>query len=59
VFEKRMLSRRYVTRDEATGDWKILQNEELHKLYPLHKYNWNDDVKEVLIGMACSTNGGR
>jgi hypothetical protein len=34
VFENRVLRRIYGTkRDEVTGDWRKLHNEELHNLY--------------------------
>jgi hypothetical protein len=34
VFEKRVLRRIFGSkRDEVTGDWRMLHNEELHKLY--------------------------
>jgi hypothetical protein len=34
VFEKRLLRRIFgPKRDEVTGDWRKLHNEELHKLY--------------------------
>jgi hypothetical protein len=34
VFENRVLTRIFgLSRDEATGDWKKLHNEELHNLY--------------------------
>jgi hypothetical protein len=45
-------------RDEVTGDWTKLHNEELHNLYSLPN-NYNDQVKEVKKGRACITNGGR
>jgi hypothetical protein len=36
VFENRMLRRIFdPKRDEVTGDWRKLHNEELHKLYSL------------------------
>jgi hypothetical protein len=35
VFEKRVLTRIFGRkRDEATGEWRKLHNEELHNLYP-------------------------
>jgi hypothetical protein len=35
VFEKRVLRRMFGTnRDEVTGEWRKLHNEELHDLYP-------------------------
>jgi hypothetical protein len=36
VFENRMLRRIFgLKRDEVTGDWRKLHNEELHNLYSL------------------------
>jgi hypothetical protein len=44
VFEKRVLRRIFgPKRDEVTGDWRKLNNEELHNLYEMRR--------------ACSTNG--
>jgi hypothetical protein len=42
-------------RDEVTGDWRKLHNEELHNLYSSHKQN--DQVKEDEMSRECSTNG--
>jgi hypothetical protein len=56
VFENRVLRRIFgPKRDEVTGDWRKLHNEELHNLYSSpSKIRM---VKEDEIGMACSTNG--
>jgi hypothetical protein len=49
VFENRVLRSIFgPKRDEVTGDWRKLHNEELHRLY---------QVKEDEMGRACSTNG--
>jgi hypothetical protein len=51
VFENRVLRRIFgPKRDEVTGDWRKLHNEELHNLYFLHKQN--DQVKEDEMGRA-------
>jgi hypothetical protein len=35
VFENRVLRRMFGSRrDEVTGDWRKLHNEELHNMYP-------------------------
>jgi hypothetical protein len=53
VFENRMLRRIFGSkRDEVTGYWRKLHNEELYNLY---NYNYQD--KEDEMGRACSTNG--
>jgi hypothetical protein len=51
VFENRVLRRIFgPKRDEVTGGWRKLHNEELHNLYP-------SQVKEDEMGRKCSTNG--
>ena len=40
-------------RDEVTGEWRRLRNEELYALYPT-KYNSGDQVKKTWMGRACS-----
>jgi hypothetical protein len=56
VFESRVLRRILGSkRDEVTGEWRKLHNEEHHVI--LAKDNQNDQVKEDEIGTACSTNG--
>jgi hypothetical protein len=44
-------------RDEVTGGWRKLHNEELHNLYSSPSIN--DQVKEDEMGSACSTNRGK
>jgi hypothetical protein len=55
VFEKSVLRRIFgPKRDEATGGWRQLHNEEFHNSYsPPSRM-----IKEDEIGRACSTNGG-
>jgi hypothetical protein len=42
-------------RDEVTGGWRKLHNEELHNLYSA-KYNYDDRGKEDEMSRAYSTN---
>jgi hypothetical protein len=54
VFENRVLRRIFEPkRDEVTGEWRKLHNEELRDLY-----NSNNQVEEDEMGGPCSTNGG-
>jgi hypothetical protein len=59
VFGKRVQKRIFeLKRDEITGGWRELHNEELCKSYCLpNKYNENDLVKEYEMGRARSTYG--
>jgi hypothetical protein len=51
VSENRVLRRLFgPRRDEVTGGWRKLHNEELHN-------SWNDQVKEDGMGRACSAHG--
>jgi hypothetical protein len=53
VFGNRVLRRTFaLKRDEVTGGWRKLDNEELHNLY-----NWNDQDKEDKMGRVRSTHG--
>jgi hypothetical protein len=55
VFENRVLRRIFgPKRDEVTGSWRKLQNEELHNLY---KYKYNNQIKEDEMGRICSKDG--
>jgi hypothetical protein len=60
VFENRVLRRIFGSkRNEVTGGWRKLHNEEFHNLYSSPStYNYNDQVKEDEMGRACSINGG-
>jgi len=58
VFEDRVLSRTFgPKRDEVTGVWRRLHNEELYDLYSLTKYYPGDQIKKNEMGGACSTYG--
>jgi hypothetical protein len=60
VFENRVLRRiSGPKRDDVTGQWRKLHNEELRDLYPSAKYNLYDQVEEDEMGGACSHNGGK
>jgi hypothetical protein len=51
VFENRVLRRIFgPKRDDVTGEWRKLHNEELHNLY-------SSPVKANEVGGACSTHG--
>jgi hypothetical protein len=54
VFENRVLRRMFGSkRDEATGEWRKLHNEELHNLY-----SSPDIIRKVNeVGGACGTRG--
>jgi hypothetical protein len=52
VFENRALSKIFGAKtDGVTGDWRKLQNEELHDFIPL------EVIKEDVMGTACGTCG--
>jgi hypothetical protein len=56
VFENRVLRRIFgPKRDELTGEWRKLHNEELHKLYS--SPDIIRQVKANVVGRACSTHG--
>jgi hypothetical protein len=58
VFENRVLKRIFSpNRDEVTGEWKKLQNEELNGLYCLH-YCVGDKIEKSDLGGACNACGG-
>jgi hypothetical protein len=60
VFENRVLRRIFgPKRDEVTGGWRKLHNEEPHNLYSSPSIIRNDQVKDDEMGMPCSTNGER
>jgi hypothetical protein len=56
VFENRVLRRIFgPKRDEVTGEWRKLYNEELHNLY-----SYPDIIRQVKaneVGRACGTHG--
>jgi hypothetical protein len=56
VFENRILSRIFgPKRDQVTGEWKELHNEEFHNLY-----SSSDIIRQVKaneVGGACGTHG--
>jgi hypothetical protein len=57
VFENRVVVRIFGTnRDEVTGGWRGLRNEELHNIVPSSKYNENNQVKENETVGTYSTN---
>jgi hypothetical protein len=57
VFENRALRRIFGSkRDEVTGEWRKLHNEELHDLYLTH-YCASDKMDKNEIGGVCSSVG--
>jgi len=57
VFENRVLRRIFgPKRDEVTGEWRRLQNDELIDLL-LTKYYSGDQIEKNEMGGACSTYG--
>jgi hypothetical protein len=58
VFENRVLRRMFgPKRDEVTGEWRKLHNEELFDLYSSPSNTLNNQVEEDEMGGPCSTNG--
>jgi hypothetical protein len=58
VFNNRVLRRKFGSKkDEVSGEWRKLHNEELHDLYYSPSINLNNQVEEDEIGGPCSTNG--
>jgi hypothetical protein len=57
VFENRVLRIFGPKRDEVTGGWRKLHNEELHNLYSSPNIIRMFQVKEDEMGKACSTGG--
>jgi hypothetical protein len=45
-------------RDEVTGGWRKLLNEELHNLYSSPRIIRMSKSRRIKIRRACSTNGG-
>jgi hypothetical protein len=59
VFENRVLRTIFGSRrDEMTGDWRKLRNEELHNLYSSPDIIRMIKSRRIEMGGACSTNGG-
>jgi hypothetical protein len=64
VFENRVLRRIFRSkRDEVTGEWRKLHNEELHDLYPSPtvmrviksiRMRWTGHVARMGMGEACT-----
>jgi hypothetical protein len=60
VFENRVLRIFGPKRDEVTGGWRKLHNEELHNFYSWPSIiNNNDQVKEDEMGRTCIRNGSK
>jgi hypothetical protein len=60
VFENRVLRRIFgPKRDEVTGEWRKLHNEELNDLYSLPNIVRVIKIEKIEMGGACSTYGGR
>jgi hypothetical protein len=45
-------------RDEVTGEWRKLLNEELHDLYCSPNIVWVKKISKNKMGRACSAYGG-
>jgi hypothetical protein len=59
VFENRVLRRIFeTTRDEVTGEWTKLHNEELHDLYSLTSIIRKIKSWRIGMGGTCGTNEG-
>jgi hypothetical protein len=59
VFENRVLRRVFgPKRDEVTGKWRRLHNEELNDLYPLSQYCVGGKIETNEMGRTCGTYGG-
>jgi hypothetical protein len=56
VFENRLLREVFgAKREEVTGDWRKLHNEELNNLYCSSKIFSGDQIDKTEMGGACST----
>jgi len=59
VFENRVLRRIFgPKRDEITGEWRKLHNEELNNLYSITQYCAGDEINKNETAGACSAYGG-
>jgi hypothetical protein len=59
VFKNRVLRRIFgPKRDEVTGGWRKLHNEELRGLYSSPSIVKSDQSKEDEMGWACGAHGG-
>jgi hypothetical protein len=59
VFQNRVLRRiSGPKRDEMTGGWRKLHNEEVHNLYSSPSIIRTIELKEDKMCRTCSTNGG-
>jgi hypothetical protein len=60
VFENRVLRRIFgPKRDEATGEWRRLHNEELNDPLLITKYYSCNQIEKNEMGGACSMYGGK
>ena len=59
MFESRVLRRIFgLRRDEVTGEWRKLHNEELNDLYSLPNIFSGDQIEKNEMAGACSVYGG-
>jgi len=59
MIENRVLRRLFgPKRDEVTGEWRKLHNEELNGLHCSHNSFRGDQIEKNYMGGACSTYGG-
>ena len=59
MFENRVLRRVFgPKRDEVTGEWRKLHNEELNDLYSFTQYCAGDKIETNKMGRACGAYGG-
>jgi len=59
IFENRALKRIFEpNRDEVTGEWRKLHNEELNGFLILTKYYSVDKIQKNEMGGICSAHGG-
>jgi hypothetical protein len=59
VFENSVLRRIFgLKRDEVTGEWRKLHNEDLHNLYSSPSIIRIMKARRMRWGWACSINGG-